>query len=182
MRARQDYYTTPLATVAEFFVKFQELVPALDLTVAQVFDPAAGGCAENIMTYPAALRALGCENIDTLDIRQDSRAAIIADYMNFYPEKEYDLIITNPPFNLALDYIVTALEDCKSGGYVVMLLRLNFFGSLSRKEFFSNNMPLYCFVHTQRPRFNKNSSENAEYAHFVWKKGYNPPHTQTYLL
>ena len=179
-RHKQDYYTTPAKTVVEFLDKFIELT-SFDFTSAHVLDPAAGGCKDNPMPYPAALFALGCTNVTTLDIRTDSKAALITDYMQHYPNQQYDLVITNPPYLLALDFIVTALEDCKEGGYVVMLLRLNFFGSQQRRSFFQQHMPMYCIVHSNRPRF-FGAGEQTEYAHFVFKKGYHPTYTQTYVI
>ena len=180
-RNNQDYYTTPARTVNEFFTKFCELVPSFDFTTAAALDPAAGGCDENPMPYPIALQQLGCTNITTLDIRQDSLAAIKADYMKWYPTEQYDMVITNPPFVLALDYIVTALDDCKPGGFVVMLVRLNFLGSVGRREFWHHHMPSYCIVHAHRPRFGL-KGDNCEYCHLVWQKGENPAFTKTYVV
>jgi 16S rRNA G1207 methylase RsmC len=41
----------------------------------------------------------------------------------------FDMIITNPPFAIAQGIIEKSLEFCKGGGYVIMLLRLNYIGS-----------------------------------------------------
>lgn len=159
MRQRNayDYYTTPAATVNEFLAKFCELVPTFDFKSASVLDPAAGG-------------------------RSDSLATIKASYMEWYPPVQYDMVITNPPFTLALDYIVTALDDCKVGGYVVMLVRLNFLGSVGRRDFWQHHMPTYCIVHAQRPRFTSAGGDSCEYCHMVWKKGDNPAFTKTFVV
>ena len=181
MRNLRDYYTTPASTVTEFFTKFAELVPTFDFATASVLDPSAGGCSVNPMPYPVALAELGCKNITTVDIRMDSRAEIKADYMQWYPVQQYDMVITNPPYVLALDYIVTALDDCVAGGYVVMLVRLNFLGSVSRRDFWKHHTPTYCIVHAQRPRFS-GTSDLCEFCHLVWKKGEYPDHIQTYVV
>ena len=52
------------------------------------------------------------------------------------------MIITNPPFNIALDIIKKAIDDVKVGGSVIMLLRLNFYGSAKRKEFLKKICPI----------------------------------------
>jgi hypothetical protein len=191
MRNNQDYYTTPAATVNEFFTKFCELVPLFDFTTATALDPAAGGDhgvgsaaagAGNPMPYPTALQRLGCTRITTVDVRVDSRAEIKANYMEWYPAEQYDMVITNPPFTLALDYIVTALDDCKVGGFVVMLVRLNFLGSVGRRDFWLHHMPTYCIVHAQRPRFTSGGGDSCEYCHMVWKKGDNPAFTKTFVV
>lgn len=119
-----------------------------------------------------------------MDIRQDSRAEIKADYLSTSLNYNPDIIITNPPFNIALDIIKRALQDVKAGGYVIMLLRLNFFGSKDRKDFFDNFMPKYCYVHHKRISFIPKhvndqrkkeglktlTADSIEYAHFVWRK------------
>jgi hypothetical protein len=183
MRNANDYYTTPAATVNEFFTKFRELVPSFDFTTATALDPAAGGTVAGApMPYPLALQRLGCVDVTTVDVRVDSRAAIKANYMQWFPTRQYDMVITNPPFSLALDYIVTALDDCVDGGYVVMLVRLNFFGSVGRRDFWQHHTPTYCIVHAQRPRFTASGGDNCEYCHVVWKKGENPDHTRMYVV
>ena len=124
--------------------------PAVAPDIAPAVPPAP---AAHPKPYPAALQQQGCTRITTVDVRVDSRAEIKADYMEWYPDEQYDLVITNPPFTLALDYIVTALDDCKVGGFVAMLVRLNFLGSVGRRDFWQHHMPTYCIVHAHRPRF-----------------------------
>ncbi|MDO7849579.1 hypothetical protein Q5H92_24670 [Hymenobacter sp. M29] len=165
----------------EFFTKFCELEPAFIFSDIAALDPASGGSSVDAMPYPVALEQLGCTRITTLDIRADSRASIKADYINWIPEQQYDLVITNPPYLIALEYIATALDDCVDGGFVVMLLRLNFFGSIGRRAFWKDHMPLYCIVHAQRPRFN-GKSDSVEYCHMVWKKGFNPDNTKLFIV
>lgn len=102
------------------------------------------------------------------------------------------MIITNPPFAIAMNVIQKALRDVKMGGYVIMLLRLNFVGSDERFAFFKDNMPEYIFVHHKRICFceqhdkdgyllfgkngqpKRGSTDSIEYAHMIWRKGYNP--------
>ena len=63
---------------------------------------------------------------------------------------------------------------------VIMLLRLNFFGSKDRKEFLQQNMPKYCYVHSRRMSFTDDGkTESIEYMHAVWINGEQP--TQTLL-
>src|SRR6185436_12119156 len=86
-----------------------------------------------------------------------------------------NIIITNPPFNLAQEIIEKALADVADDGLVIMLLRLNFFGSKGRAEFWKKHMPIKTFVHSQRMKFtNTGGTDSIEYMHCVWLKGYNP--------
>ena len=181
-RNHQDYYVTPAATITEFIAKFQVVEPGFDFASAHVFDPSAGGCSIHEMAYPAALHALGCVKVDTLDIRPDSRAQTVGDYMSHFPETAYDMIITNPPFTSVMGFILAALEDCKPGGFVVMLLRLNYFGAESRHQFWQETMPTYCFIHSRRPCFAGTRSVQSDYAHFVWVAGQYPAYTKTFVI
>ena len=90
-----------------------------------------------------------------------------------------DIIITNPPFYLAKDIIDKALRDVREGGYVAMLLRLNFFGSKDRFPFFQKQMPTWAYVHHRRFSFTDDGkTDSIEYCHMVWKKGDQPKFTK----
>lgn len=61
-----------------------------------------------------------------------------------------DLVLTNPPFSLAKEFIEKALSESDT---VCMLQRVNFLGSQSRKEFWNRNPPTHLFVLANRPKF-----------------------------
>jgi hypothetical protein len=61
-----------------------------------------------------------------------------------------DLIITNPPFSLALEFLEKSLEEADS---VFYLLRLNFLGSKKRKAFWNKHRPTHQLVLSERPCF-----------------------------
>lgn len=178
-RHKSDYYVTPLKPIEEFLEEFNK--EGLSEGVCEVLDPCAGGDSVNPMSYPEVLKRQ-FDKIHTLDIREDSLAEEIGNYLDKKLEYEPDLIITNPPFNLARPIIEKALKDVKDGGKVVMLLRLNFFGSKDRRDFFRDNMPTHCFVHHKRISFTKGSTDSIEYAHFVWQKGIEQNHTKLILI
>lgn len=77
------------------------------------------------MSYQTAIHnVFGNCNVNSIDIRDDSLAETKGDYLkmnvkSFSPQ----IIITNPPFNLAVPIIEKALDDVAEDGYVIMLLR-----------------------------------------------------------
>jgi 16S rRNA A1518/A1519 N6-dimethyltransferase RsmA/KsgA/DIM1 with predicted DNA glycosylase/AP lyase activity len=81
-----------------------------------------------------------------MDIRQDSLADIKHDFLQWDTSIDYDLIITNPPFAIAEEITRKALSLVDSeSGKVIMLQRLNWLGSASRDDFFTQYPPLsYC--------------------------------------
>ena len=73
------------------------------------------------------------------------------DYLtNLYPPHNFDLIITNPPFSLALDFLEKSLYEAYT---VIYLLRLNFLGSQTRRPFWQANRPSHVLVLSERPCF-----------------------------
>ena len=174
MRNKYDYYVTPDHTISELFT---EIIDNTDMNLlyyalkhGDVLDPCAGGDAENDMSYPKMIKQFFNRNIRTLDLREDSRAEIKADYLKIELPKKYDVIITNPPYNLTLEFIKKSIETIKPDGYIVMLVRLNFFGSQKRHHFFQDHLPEYSFVHSHRPSFTKEGTDSTEYCHMVFRK------------
>jgi len=150
-----------------------------------ILDPCAGGDDKHEMSYPKAIKSYFGEDVKdfydkeldirTMDIREDSKADIIADYLQTDLDYSPEVIITNPPFNQALPIIQKALQDVNEGGWVILLLRLNFLETKSRKEFFDNYMPQYIYVHHKRMSFIEGKgTDSVAYAHFCWQKGNYP--------
>jgi hypothetical protein len=96
-----------------------------------------------------------------------------------------EMIITNPPYKLATEFIEHALELCPK---VVMLLRLGFLeserrrpildcGRLARVHVFRNRLPL---MHRggrdgEYSRTSKNGSSAIAFAWFVWDRDHSGP-------
>lgn len=176
-----DYYVTPIDKIVEFLNEFEQ-VESLDKNM-KILDNCSGGDVNHPMSYPEALKQQGFNNIHTLDIREDSLAQIKDDYLHIDCKNTYDMIITNPPFNISLDIIKKALDDVKDNGYVVMLLRLNYLEGKTRKEFWKNNMAKYIFVHSKRMSFTDDGkTDSIAYAHYVWQKGYNTNFALTKII
>jgi hypothetical protein len=167
-----DYYVTPQKEIEKFLHAFAEIQ---DLSkVERILDPCCGGDANTIPPYPVVLQRFGIGKvISTMDIRQDSRADIISDYLckTDIKAQRFDMIITNPPFNQALPIIQKAINDVVDGGFVIMLLRLNFLESKGRRLFFEEFMPRDIFVHPTRISFTPDGkTDSIAHAHFVWRK------------
>lgn len=178
-----DYYRTPLWAIREFLDSFTnfETIPQH----ARILDPCAGGDDDfPFMPYPTVLieRGFNPHQITTIDVREDSLAQYKADYLTF-PKVTYDLVISNPPFNLALEFIEKGLGDTEDGGLVIMLLRMSILGSVKRFPFWQEHMPKWIFMHHRRMTFtHQQNIDSVEYAHFVWQKGYQVDYSRTILI
>lgn len=172
-----DYYITPINEIINFLNEFNKHEDILLKPNTLILDCCAGGDLKHPMSYPEALKQTGVSlnNISTIDIREDSLAEIKADYLTYDCKNKYDVIITNPPFSLALPIIKKALNDVKNNGFVIMLLRLNFLEGKSRFNFWQQNMPKYIFVHHKRMSFTDDGkTDSIAYAHYCFQKGYCP--------
>ena len=185
---RDDYYVTPPWCVREFLRFWDDSCQMMNYFQTMdrppvILDPCAGGDQTNPMTYPMVLQEWGLHPI-SMDIRMDSPCMFPG--TNFLTEDltglKADMVITNPPYNLAVDIINKSMEVVRPMGWVVMLLRLNFLGSQRRGRWYKNQMPHSVFTHSKRPGFypdnwrelmphlDKKGTDSCEYAHFVWQK------------
>jgi len=189
VRHASDYYVTPIPAIVHFLKEWAKDEPALK-SVRQILDPCAGGTMQKAdgtnalpKSYPVAILRLSIwaqsVAIETLDIRPDSTAEFIGDYLTLNPVTIPDLIITNPPFSLAQEITEKALRDVTPSGFVVMLQRINWLGSEKRREWWQANMPQRIYVHSERMNFTPGQrnaqgklmhGDSIEYAHFVWRR------------
>lgn len=191
VRQEFDYYVTDPDEVRRFLRAWQEDEHGLQ-GVKRVLDPCAGGNTKEVQweykpgvvltvpptkpTYPTVLREFfpGVQ-VATMDVRYDAPVYFHDDFLRACMDSGADLVISNPPFALALEFIQRALEIARPGAWVVMLLRLNFFGSQKRKPFFEQHMPERVYIHNKRMSFTPDGkADSVEYMHAVWRKGHHP--------
>lgn len=99
------------------------------------------------------------------------------DYLDWQLYQNFDLVIGNPPFNLAEEFIRHSLELLNDGGYLVFLLRSAFKATKKRYLGLFHEFPFireYQLV--ERPSFKTNkqgkmATDTIEYSIFVWQKG-----------
>lgn len=176
-RHKSDYYVTPIEKIEIFIKEFIKFEPkAFD---NGILDPTSGGDSKHPMSYPVAIHNVLKKDVYTIDIREDSLAELKTDFLKIDKlEDKYSMIITNPPFDLSQEIINKSLELVEDGGFVIMLLRLNYFGGKVRRDLWKKHMPKYCFVHSRRMSFTEDGkTDSIEYCHMVWQKGYNPEFT-----
>jgi len=81
----------------------------------------------------------------------------------------YDLVVGNPPYGRALEFVRRGIE---LGRCVVYLLRLGFMASGDRAEFFSRHPPAAVWVVAHRPSFTADGQcDSSDYGWFCWRRG-----------
>lgn len=102
------------------------------------------------------------------DIRNTSAADHVGDFLTDANPAFADcsVIITNPPFSLAREFIHQARAEAPRA-MLVFLLRLNFLGSADRHGWLSRDMP-DIYQLPNRPSFVNGKTDSVEYGWFVW--------------
>lgn len=146
VRSDQDYYPTPEKTISVILkrIKIDQIKTSCE--------PCRGN--DNIYKFLPGERIWA-------ELSQG------VDYLTS-PLPFVELIVTNPPFTLAIEFLTKSLTH---GLTIVYLLRLNFLGSKKRKPFFELNRPTHLYVLSSRPSFTGSGTDATEYAWFVWDRG-----------
>lgn len=154
VRSAKDFYPTPSWLTEAVVLVLQRYEPR------RILEPAAGeGAIVRVLqaAFPNAV-------IDAGDITTGR------DFLATPPpyKATYDLIITNPPYSLAQEFIERALELRASPRSVVaMLLRINYLGSQKRATWLRANFPAI-YVTPRRPDFTGGGGDATEYAWMIW--------------
>ncbi|WP_350668723.1 DNA methyltransferase [Pseudoalteromonas sp. 69-MNA-CIBAN-0232] len=86
--------------------------------------------------------------------------------------QQQDVIITNPPFSLTIEFIKKSLSELAPDGTLAYLQRVNFLGSKCRIDFWNEvGFPNKTPVIIPRPRFVNGGSDSCEYMWMIWDKG-----------
>lgn len=149
IRNVNDFYPTPLYTI-------DSLIKNIDFNkVSSFLEP----CKGDGIIY----NNINCSIKTYCELSEE----IPKNYLNTTYGK-FDLIITNPPFSLAKEFLEKSIKEADC---VCYLLRLNFLGSQKRKLFWENiSTPNKLLVLSKRPSFTGKGTDATDYAWFCWDK------------
>jgi predicted RNA methylase len=173
-RVTNDYYPTPAWAVRAILPWL--IVPGVNVR-RRILEPA---CGEGAIANEIVAHGIPATSLTLVDVspladaapRPDGARYERADFLQWAPAarergEQFDLIITNPPYTLALEFVQAALTLAGPTGRVVMLLRLNFLGSQKRAAWMRAHTP-DIFVLPKRPSFVGQGTDSCEYAWFRW--------------
>lgn len=172
LRSEADDYSTPEWAVKRLLDVYRPPAgPGVWL------EPAAGegNIIRVVSEVIPSVRWLACEIRESCrpaleQLTGNQRRVFITDFVTAPPRvpegKRIEVIITNPPYRLASEFIAQSFAMCEE---VVMLLRLNYLGSDHRAEFL-RRYPPDVYVLPNRPSFKGNGkTDSPEYAWFVFR-------------
>ena len=168
VRVESDFYATPLETVYSLLDSYDEIKES-DI----ILEPSAGN--GNIIQ---ALRNRGYDNfIDAVELREEERYNLIGkanrvgifNYLTETIPYKYDVIIGNPPYSMAQEFIDKSLTLLKPGGRLIFLLRTNFLESKKRSTWWQDKIPSRLYTLSKRPSFTGKGTDATSYSWFIWE-------------
>lgn len=135
-----------------------------------VLEPAAGnGAMMDRLLLLADNTGRPRINLQGADIEPERGDIIRANFLLTEPFP-VDIVITNPPYSLAMPFVQHAFKFMRDEySRVIMLLRLNWLGSKTRAKWLRENTPAI-FVSPKRPSFTGSGSDSTEYCFMMWGK------------
>jgi hypothetical protein len=176
-RERGAYFTPDMLAL-----RICERLASRGIAPARILEPGCGGGAflrGAHATWPAA-QLLG------VDLVPECTGPGIVRTQDFFddaiPIGAFDLVLGNPPFDLAERFIRRALALVPDGGHVAMLLRMAL--AAGRREGLHEQFPLLRLDPvTPRPSFTGGGTDKGqEYALLCWKKGWKGEFTGKHLV
>lgn len=162
IRSANDHYPTPPeCTVA--------LMEMLNLPfLSSVWEPA---CGKGDLSKVMIEHDVCVYSTDLIDYGYGNG---ILDYLSSAPPRDFDAIITNPPFSIADKFILKAVKEAR---IVAMLLKSQYWHAKSRAGLFRATRPKYILPLTWRPNFvaSRGKSPVMEMMWTVWDSSYNGP-------
>lgn len=152
-RHPDDLYITPqdVATKGVSFALETCLLLGLDLPTT-VLEPGSGPDAPFLQAVREQEIAASLLGNDIAFIKDHDFSVLLGDYLYLgFGDNKYDLVITNPPFRLAEEFIRKSLTI---GTLVCFLLRLSYLASLKRIPLWQNDVKLLRLgILSARPKF-----------------------------
>ncbi len=130
-----------------------------------MLDPCAGdGAILRVLreTWPDAV----VEGIESDEERAAKSGSRCSDALTVGWERPR-LILTNPPYAFAMEFVQKALLEVRLGGTVAMLLRLPWLASQKRAPWMRRNTPSV-YVLPKRPSFTGKGTDATDYFWAVW--------------
>jgi hypothetical protein len=165
IREEKDFYPTPPYATLKLLEK--------EIFNGMIYEPACGdGAISEVLKSHYSDRAIF--STDLIDRGYGERRDL--DFLTEdFTGSQIANIITNPPYNLAQEFIEKSLELVNSK--VAMLLKLNFLEGQKRHQLFKNTPLKSVYVFSKRLSFDKGNEKGKgngllAYAWYVWEKGY----------
>jgi len=161
-RVENDFYPTPTFAIEDLLKK--------EKFEGSIYEPACGdGAISKVLKLHYA-------DVYSTDIIDRGYGEGIKDFL-FFNDSKFDNVITNPPYNKALEFVLQA--KMVANKKIAFLLKLHFLESVGRYDMFQDKVFPLRSVHvfSKRITINKDGRKATgggmiPYAWYVWDKDY----------
>lgn len=166
-RKPYDFYATPIDCVENFINNY-----GIDRIKGNILEPSAGN--GNIIQalrrkkIQGTITALELRDEERDNLTQISDKVIIDNFLEWEADKDYDIIIGNPPYTYAREFIEKCFKIANENTVIIMLLRTAFLESKSRYEFWQQHPLSGLYTLSKRPSFTGKGSDATSYSWFIW--------------
>lgn len=172
-REINDYYATSPNSVVGLLDKLKEYGIMLHDKV--VIEPAVGDGAIIRKLSEVRFNKFVCYDV----VDRKFPHTILQDFLTVESLNisEPKAIITNPPYKLAPEFVEHSMGLLDEGEYCIMLLKIQFLESQSRRPLFDKYPPKHIWVFSERQKCLKNGVDDGTssamcYAWYVFQKGF----------
>lgn len=166
-RKPSDFYATPIEVVENFLHNY-------DLPSGEILEPSAGNGnivqAIKNMDKSRLVTALELREEEINNLNNIADNVVISDYLKWNTDRKYNVIIGNPPYSMAIEFIDKSLELLSDQGVLIFLLRTAFLESKSRYKFWQENPLSGLYTLSKRPSFTGKGTDATSYSWFIWDK------------
>lgn len=175
-RAENDFYPTPIKLATDIVWEY-----ANGFNGMTVLDPGCGdgsfGYAINFVLEDNVSRIDGVDIVERKLQEEELnpyKKIYYEDFLTFKNKIDYDLVIGNPPYSLAEEFVRKSIDCLDDGGRILFLMKLAFLESKKRtRGLFKELPPSHVHVLAGRPSFDGTGRTNDyAFAVFEWNKGY----------
>lgn len=172
-RVSCDEYQTPMSCI-------QSLLDNITITEMNILEPSAASGnfmkALKLNGINANITAIEYRHEEFDKLKQLADNVYIGDFLSLETERKFDLIIGNPPFSKALEFLEKCFDLLTEDGRMIMLLRTAFLESKQRYDFWQRHPLTGLYVLSARPSFTGKGTDSTSYSFFIIHK--NPPNYQ----
>lgn len=160
-RKPSDFYPTPYDVTESLM----PILGALLMPRASIWEPCCGN-----MDMSRVLEWHGYE-VTSTDIRETGQGIGGFDFLNDDPEEKWgwipepDMIVMNPPFSLAAEFIERALQFTPN---VACLMKIDYWNAVSRLPLWERRIPQFFMPLTWRPAFLAKERGNSPLMNCAW--------------
>jgi hypothetical protein len=127
-------------------------------------------CAVGTGEMAEVIKAYGYDVVASDIVDRGYPGTMVIDFRQL-AQRAAPVVITNPPFNVAADFIEHGMGQLKLDA-MALLLKSTFFHAAKRKPLFVKHPPLFKLDLLWRPDFSGEGSPTMELSWFVWKRGH----------